>query len=520
MEGISYRGHYQYISLNNADLFTAVLLPGEGIYPTVVQRSPYVDHFENVDEATVVTRYLAEQQRFLAAGYAVVYQHCRGRGKSSGDCIPYIHEREDGLALLDWIRQQPFYNGELYLVGGSYNASVHFVTAPYPEDIKGAVLHIQDTERYNICYRNGHLKIGLHGDWYVGMYKAKTMKKKPYTAESFNTLPLSAFTETVFGEPAADFDEMLRHPHPTDAFWNTRYGGNDARGALDHVAFPVMMRTGMFDIYTGGIFDMWRAMTPATRSRCALVVSAYGHGDGDNGTLVFPKGSMGEQFGDDLDVKWLESIRHGSQPPFEQGKITYYRLFENTWATDTFSTQKTATLPIGEGTVTYTYNPYDAPGFRGGLSCNFGGSAYQDSPGRRRDIVTTYTPLFAQDTFIKGKMHMDLQVSSDCEDTAFYVRLSLPRDKGDFGLRDDITSLCFQLGDYTPGDRVTLCFDFDDIACLVHRGERLRIDIASANKSHYVRHTNQKGLFSEQTTAKIAHNTVYLDGSSLTVPVE
>ena len=44
-------------------------------------------------------------------GYAVVFQHCRGRGKSSGDCIPYINEREDGLSLQDWIRNQPFYNG-------------------------------------------------------------------------------------------------------------------------------------------------------------------------------------------------------------------------------------------------------------------------------------------------------------------------------------------------------------------------------------------------------------------------
>ena len=31
------------------------------------------------------------------------------------------------------------------------------------DDIKGAIFGVQDCERYNICYRNGFLKKGLHG---------------------------------------------------------------------------------------------------------------------------------------------------------------------------------------------------------------------------------------------------------------------------------------------------------------------------------------------------------------------
>lgn len=51
-------------------------------------------------------------------------------------------------------------------------------------------------------------------------------------------------------------------------------------------------------------------------------------------------------------------------------------------------------------------------------------------------------------------------------------------------------------------------------------GERLRVDISSADNEHYVRHTNNKGLYSEQTTAKIAHNTVYLNASALKLGVK
>ncbi|MEE1198011.1 MAG: hypothetical protein U0K54_02565 [Acutalibacteraceae bacterium] len=131
------------------------------------------------------------------------------------------------MFLQEWVRHQDFYNGEIYLVGGSYTAAIHYVTAPFADDIKGAVFRVKDTERYNCNYRNGFFKMGLHGGWYVNMYKRKTMPTKNYTEESFNMLPLSNFSKTVFGESAPDFDAILAHPNHDDDFWNTRYGGGE-----------------------------------------------------------------------------------------------------------------------------------------------------------------------------------------------------------------------------------------------------------------------------------------------------
>lgn len=205
----------------------------------------------------------------------------------------------------------------------------------------------------------------------------------------------------------------------------------------------------------------------------------------------------------------------------EPGKVTYYRLFENCWGTDTFSEEKTEMhIGFGDETVTYTYNPYDPPSFKGGLSACFDGAAYQDPPNSRYDIISRYTKPFEEDVFVKGKMTASLAVSSDCEDTCFYVRVSVEKDGGDFGLRDDITTLCFQLGDYVPGTKQTLTFSFDEHAFLIRKGERLRVDIASADAMHYLRHTNNKGSFYEQATAKIAHNTVFLNESELVLPIE
>ena len=171
--------YYRYLKVDNAELFTVICLPDKcGKYPTVIFRNPYVDADERLSEDEICAKKATDCARWLEHGYAVVFQHCRGRGKSSGDCVPYIFEREDGLFLQEWIREQSFYNGELYLCGSSYTSSVHFVTAPFADDIKGAVLQVQDCERYNCNYRNGFYKIGLHGDWYVNMYKRKSIPTK------------------------------------------------------------------------------------------------------------------------------------------------------------------------------------------------------------------------------------------------------------------------------------------------------------------------------------------------------
>lgn len=513
--------HFEYITFNEAALFTVVCLPRQqGAFPTVIYRTPYVDSDLQRTEEEICKNALTEYKKWLEHGYAVVIQHCRGCGKSSGDCIPYINEREDGLFLQDWIRQQPFYNGELYLCGLSYLSSVHFVTVPFAEDIKGAVLEIQDCERYNINYRNGFFKMGLTGNWYVRMYKKKSIPKKHHTPAAFNTLPLSDFSKTVFGEASADLDEILKHPKRDDPFWLTRFGGGEARDAIKYAGIPILLVTGFYDIYTGGIFDMWNDLDASTKAQCALAIHPFEHGgNGASQPIRFANGSLDTEF-PNYAVRWLNAIRGICDYPFERGKVTYYKLFANEWRCDHFDApDQTVLLPLGEGEVTYRYNPYDPASFKGGLSANFGGSAWQDPPNSRHDIISLFTEEFSNDTFVKGKMRAKLKVSSTCEDTCFYVRISLCKAEGDYGLRDDITQISNFMRDYVPGSEIDIDFSFDEHAFVIQKGEKLRIDISSSAYPHYVRHTNNHGLFSEQTTARIADNTVILSGSYFELPI-
>jgi len=511
------------LPVEGAELHTTVCLPApEGKFPIVLLRSPYVDAEENMTDTEIADRAAEANKVWLEAGYAVVSQHCRGRGRSTGDCIPYIYEREDGLALQAWVREQPFYAGELYLFGRSYTSSVHYVTAPFAPDIKAAVREVQDCERYNCNYRNGFYKMGLHGGWYVNsMYKKKSHLAKAYVPESYNLLPLRDFSRTVLGEPAPDFDAILAHPDRHDPFWQTRYGGGEAHDAIKHANIPILLVTGFYDIYTGGIFDMWNGLDDATRRQSALLVSPYDHGGTEKSQPVaFPQGRADEAFGN-YRLRWFEYVRGRGDAPIKPGEVTYYDIFGDGWRTDTFA-QPTTTrrFPLGEGERSYRYNPFAPAKFKGGLSANFGGTAYQDPPDSRYDILSFHTPAFAELTRIKGRMTASLTVRSSCPDTCFYIRLSLCIPDGDYGLRDDIHALSTFAPDYHPGDEVTLSFTFDEHAFTIQPGQRLRIDISSSAFPHYVRHTNRRGPFAEQTGADVAANTILCDRSYLELPIE
>ena len=138
--------HY-VTSADGTKLYTLVSRPEKTKkLPVIVIRTPYAPNAE--PELSKQLKYYRKTPQY---GYVVIVQHCRGAGMSEGDFIPYVNERTDGLALLEWIRKQDFYNGEIYLSGGSYSSSVHgsYLNVHQP-DIKGIFWAVQDTERYNI----------------------------------------------------------------------------------------------------------------------------------------------------------------------------------------------------------------------------------------------------------------------------------------------------------------------------------------------------------------------------------
>jgi hypothetical protein len=84
--------------------------------PTILVRIPFSKTFKNGLGADAVSTFWASR------GYTVVIQGTRGRYKSGGNFYPLRNEREDGLATLQWLSRQPWFDGRLGMWGGSPHA--------------------------------------------------------------------------------------------------------------------------------------------------------------------------------------------------------------------------------------------------------------------------------------------------------------------------------------------------------------------------------------------------------------
>ena len=93
-------------------LLTDVQRPATGRSPAVLLRTPYGT---GSIAMLKLARWLARQ------GWAAVFQNVRGRYGSSGRFEPFVHERADGDATLEWLLEQPWCDGRVMLLGISYS---------------------------------------------------------------------------------------------------------------------------------------------------------------------------------------------------------------------------------------------------------------------------------------------------------------------------------------------------------------------------------------------------------------
>ena len=521
-------------------LYTYGILPPEGTKCGIVLvRDPYVKE-QRVD----VCAYARSQQRTLMRGYAYIHQHVRGTGMSEGAMVPYVNEREDGLAFLDWVRRLPHYNGEIFLSGRSYLASVHWsYLDTNPSDVKGAVLDIQDVNRYNTRYRNGHFKGGRSAMWFVDNYRKKDKTLKRDKSVKLTDLPLKDYCKRKFGEPVPELEDYWDHPMPNDPWWKTPgAAGGEYRRALIDSTMPVMMVTGFYDIYTEGIFDMWRELPPNRRANCALVVDAFDHGGrrrkgtAESSVNYFPRGSRYDAGVVDSVLDWFDWCRgKDALKKIRPGETRWYSLWENTWHSApemkdaegalvlSFTEDRRLASPkeaIGGAAVRFAYDPKNPPSFPGAGCFIFGGMQAQPKPGFREDVLSFVSRPFAGRFNVRGRMKLSLAVTSDCDDTAFYVRMSIcKRDGKWYTLRDDIKSISWDNENYVPGSEAKVSYVLSDHAFAIEEGDRLRMDVAGANVATFIPHTNFKGPFAEQKVSRVAHNAVIAGKSILTIPV-
>src|SRR5690625_3052565 len=98
-------------------LATDVYLPSEQQDvpgPTILVRMPY-------DKTNGIGSPMGEYAQYMTdRGYRVVLQDVRGKFRSEGDPLLFIHEANDGYDTIDWVVNQPWSDGIVGMAGNSY----------------------------------------------------------------------------------------------------------------------------------------------------------------------------------------------------------------------------------------------------------------------------------------------------------------------------------------------------------------------------------------------------------------
>lgn len=482
--------------------------------PIVFIRTPY----EEAHQGAPHDIELYEADPFLKNGFAVVLQHTRGQGDSQGLFVPY-EERQDGLESLELIRQLDIYNGEIYLFGGSYLSTVHLCYLnTKPADVKGAALNIQTDRMYFRNYRNGCVYNYCHMDWWCQVLQRQFPVQHP---EGVRVRPYKDIMKRALGQDFPRFTRMLLEDK------NVSFWVNDPRvNVMDSLEIPVLLTEGWYDFYIGGMFSMWQRIPEATRAKSAFVVGPWGHAVtvAEEAEYPLPHGNIPEDYA----AAWFRSLREGTPYPYAQtGKVNFYCLGDDSWQKGDYPVPEgeklrlyfgendalTGAPYVGERSVTYRYDPEVDP------ECYKFHNIYRAPAVGTAEGVTSFRSVpFEQDTKFFGQLRWHMPVSSDCEDTAFFIRFYLEEDGIAYNLTESLTSLSYLKENYVPGEKITLDLLSTPISFCIKKGSRLRVDISS-HCGIYVPHPNVKGHWAEVTQTKVAHNTLFLGDAFLELPI-
>ena len=103
---------------------------------------------------------------YAERGFQVLVQSCRGTAGSGGQFSYARSEHDDGLATIEWMKQQDWFSGELAMVGASYLGFVQWaLAADAGPELKAIVPQITTSDFNHFRYQGGSLTFESMFGW-------------------------------------------------------------------------------------------------------------------------------------------------------------------------------------------------------------------------------------------------------------------------------------------------------------------------------------------------------------------
>lgn len=506
-----------------------------GGYPTVLIRSPYGRGRDAFPFGWLMI-FLA--QRFAERGYHVVVQTARGQFDSGGRFEPYVNEKEDGLATIDWITRQPWFNGVLGTWGPSYLGLVQWaVAADAPANLKAMVPIITGSQLSTLQFPDEAFALDTSLRWAISTGTANSdgegrkaslagfgnLDKLMATAQFH--LPLIEADVAAVGQPVSFYHAWLENPPWDDptGLWRRA----DHQHEVGQTKAAVHLISGWYDIWVREFLADYRALKAAGH-RPYLTIGPWPH---------ISAGPMQAGLRDGLD--WLDGHLKGERERLRRKPVRIYVMGQEAWREmDEWPPPaeerryyldaggRLSTTPPAEGVAPdgYRYDPADPTPIIGGTQFNTNaGRQDQGTLEARPDVlVFTLAPL-DHPVEVIGPVRLALYARSSLEHTDFVGRLC---DVGTDGRSTNVCDGLFRVrpgkGHPQPDGSLLVEVDMWATAYLFKPGHRIRLQVCSAAHPRWSRNTGSGEPLATATRLIPADQTIYHDRtrpSALVLPV-
>lgn len=551
---------------DGVELATDAWIPSGTPAPTLLVRLPYGKDLPALLAYGLVPNVFA----LVEAGYAVVYQDCRGTFRSGGEFVPMLNEPDDGADTIAWLLGQPWCDGNIGTYGPSYLGFVQWASAASGQ-LKAIAPAVTTTDYYTAPWYSDGGAMSWHTvqSWTTQMAMVETLRQ---VGRGTGDPELLAGLAGMMAEPQPHlaalppshqpliekvwpwWSELLSHPS-RDQFWQRL-------SVLDHAeqaTVPALHIGGWFDIFianTARSFTEFKIRSEGQR----LIIGPWDH---LNSTGIYPD----RQFGMTADAitqdltghhlrffdRWLRGKTTQDAPvrifvmgidqwrdepdwPLPDTSYVPYYLDSSGRANTAAGDGRLSTEPPGEtATDSYLYDPLRPVPSLGGRvmlpsTANAAGPVDQRPVESRDDVLCFTTDVLAETVEVTGHVSLTLYVSSSAPDTDFTGKLVdvFPDGRAIF-LTDGILRARYRNSlaepePLTPGEPVEISLDLSVTSNVFLPGHRIRLEVSSSNFPRFDRNTNTGGVIADESAAQatVAVNRV-LHGpgypSHLTLPV-
>lgn len=483
--------------------------------------------------------------RYVQRGYAVVIQDVRGRNESEGEWMPNFHEVEDGDDTLNWIAAQPWSDGNVGMVGGSYLGYVQWAAAASGNPHLKALISVvcagsafRDTPRQGGSMSSGTLA------WAFSVsqkkFEAQRMVRDDWD-EVLNIRPLTDIPRKALGYEVPFLTKWLETSDYNE-FWKQSSWLERSKGTV----IPALIQSGWFDDNGMGTSEALELTQDYPKGSKKVILGPWQHSG--NSRYDMHHVSFGpEAIRFDLDYlyfKWFEYYLKGIKNDVVDGPtVEYYTVGQERWKTAEnwpvpetvvkelyLDSRGNANTSVGDGVLvwekpetdgcdTYVYNPEDPATHIIDMSENEI-SVPEDytEEEKRADVLCYTTKPLTEDIVITGDMQVQLYISSDVPDTDFMVRVTDVDEKGrSIKLADGFLSARYHNGFeksefLEPGQIVGLNIITTKISNCFRKGHRIRFTVTSGAKNFVFPNSNTREGYNSTETV-IANNCVHHGGA-------